>query len=568
MKISKSYLGVHMNNGVIKPELLFGKVNAVTANSVSFEYINLQHQATYFLGKRYGKGEVGEFILIESQINLILGRIVEIKKDDLSKPNFDIAGKIQLLGTIQMDSLYVTAGIESYPNINDLIYSAPHELISQLPNKMNKEKPNIELNIGFIDIEQGFDIAVIPEKLFGRHLGILGSTGGGKSYTTAKILEECRKFNSKIIILDPTGEYKDFVGLDIENVHLSEPINQATNSYAVSLPANCFQETDFIALFEPSGKVQGPKFRDAIHSLRLVNLLMLKNDQHLENIENGVFKKIGKTEESWKESIKYINGTELIEDPYTPFDPTKLCKQIKEECVWPPNDSGIWNLDQNSFSYCLALLSRINGITKSKAFEFVFKSEYLPTLVDKISNFYQSNKKILRIDLSAVGFEFKAREIVANVIGRHLLNQARSGIFSNKPIVVFLDEAHNFIGKSIGNEDTIAQLDAFELIAKEGRKFGLNICLATQRPRDITEGVLSQLGTLIVHRLTNDRDREIIERACGEIDKAASDFLPSLQPGEAVLIGNDFPIPLTINIHRPLIVPNSSGADFQNKWLK
>ena len=79
--------------------------------------------------------------------------------------------------------------------------------------------------------------------------------------------------------------------------------------------------------------------------------------------------------------------------------------------------------------------------------------------------------------------------------------------------------------------------------------------------------MLSQLGTLIVHRLTNDRDREIVERACGEIDKAASDFLPSLQPGEAVIIGNDFPIPLTINIKKPTIKPNSEGANFQKNWV-
>ena len=108
---------------------------------------------------------------------------------------------------------------------------------------------------------------------------------------------------------------------------------------------------------------------------------------------------------------------------------------------------------------------------------------------------------------------------------------------------MFLDEAHNFIGKSIGNEDTIAKLDSFELIAKEGRKFGLNICLATQRPRDITEGVLSQLGTLIVHRLTNDRDREIIERACGEIDKAASDFYLVYNQGKLYLLETIFRFP-------------------------
>lgn len=555
------------NNGVIKPELLFGKVNAVNASTVNFEYISLQHQATYFHGKRYGKGEVGEFILIESQVNLVLGRIIEIKKDDLDKSNLDIAGRIQLLGTIQMDNLRVTAGVEYYPNINDLIYSAPHELIAQLPKRMNKGEPNIELNIGFIDVDQGCDITVTPEKLFGRHLGILGSTGGGKSYTTAKILEECRKFNSKIIILDPTGEYKDFTGDDIDNVHLSDPINPAIGSYAVSLPASCFQETDFIALFEPSGKVQGPKFREAIRSLRLVEIIEQRNDEHLDKVEKGVFLKIGKYEQSWMQSIRYIGGTEQIEAPHSPFNPLKLCQQIKQECIYPANNNGVWNADQSSFSYCLSLISRINGITTSKTFKFVFKDKELPTLIDKIDNFYSSDKKILRIDLSDIGFEFRAREIVANVIGRYLLTQARTRKFSDKPIVVFLDEAHNFIGKTIGNEDTVAKLDSFELIAKEGRKFGLNICLATQRPRDITEGVLSQLGTLIVHRLTNDRDREIIERACGEIDKAASDFLPSLQPGEAVLIGNDFPIPLTVNIHKPTVIPNSESADYQNKWL-
>ena len=93
--------------------------------------------------------------------------------------------------------------------------------------------------------------------------------------------------------------------------------------------------------------------------------------------------------------------------------------------------------------------------------------------------------------------------------------------------------------------------DAFEIIAKEGRKHGLNLCLTTQRPRDITEGVLSQMGALIVHRLTNDRDREVVERACGEIDRAASSFLPNLKQGEAVILGADFPIPLTIHINKP-----------------
>jgi DNA helicase HerA-like ATPase len=113
---------------------------------------------------------------------------------------------------------------------------------------------------------------------------------------------------------------------------------------------------------------------------------------------------------------------------------------------------------------------------------------------------------------------------------------------------------------------SVPKIDAFELIAKEGRKYGLNICLATQRPRDITEGVLSQMGTLIVHRLTNDKDREVVGRACGEIDRAASAFLPNLKPGEAAIIGTDFPIPLTIQIIPPLVRPLSDGPDYQKHW--
>ena len=109
-------------------------------------------------------------------------------------------------------------------------------------------------------------------------------------------------------------------------------------------------------------------------------------------------------------------------------------------------------------------------------------------------------------------------------------------------------------------------MDAFDLIAKEGRKYDLNLCLATQRPRDIPEGVLSQMGTLVVHRLTNDRDREVVERASGSIDRSASAFLPNLEPGEAAIIGVDFPIPLTIQISLPLTPPSSKSADYQMYW--
>jgi DNA helicase HerA-like ATPase len=172
------------------------------------------------------------------------------------------------------------------------------------------------------------------------------------------------------------------------------------------------------------------------------------------------------------------------------------------------------------------------------------------------------------VSLKFLSFTHNAREIVANAIGRHLLLRARENKFKTQPLLVFLDEAHQFLDKQLGDENTRYPLDAFDLIAKEGRKYGLTICIATQRPRDIPEGVLSQMGTLVVHRLINDRDREVVERASGEIDKSAAEFLPTLAPGQAVIIGVDFPIPLTVQIACPEAKPDSKGPDYQGYWCK
>jgi hypothetical protein len=262
-----------------------------------------------------------------------------------------------------------------------------------------------------------------------------------------------------------------------------------------------------------------------------------------------------------------------LDDPRQEFDVTKLNAQIEQECVYPDafgavrgsKDTTKWGGDSGEVSYCLSLMSRISAVLISTSFECVFQSA-APALTAAIADFISNEKRLLRICLSGVAYEFKAREIVANVIGRHLLNLARSGAFHTSPVVVVVDEAHNFLGRQIGGEDAVARLDAFELIAKEGRKFGLNICLTTQRPRDITDGVLTQMGTLVVHRLTNDRDREVVERACGEIDRSASSFLQYLKPGEAAIIGADFPIPLTIQIFPPEATPRSDGPNYQERW--
>ncbi|MDP2347858.1 MAG: ATP-binding protein [Gammaproteobacteria bacterium] len=566
--------------GLLRPELFIGILSSVSAQAVRFDLDDAgSPSGSHFLGGRYGKGEVGEFVLIEGQINLLLGRVVEIHLPETERrsveraystvTDLDAVGTIQLLGSVAMDSLRVSAGVESYPRLGDRVYAAPHNFIANLPTLMEPEgspESGVLLKLGAIDVALESAVSIRPEKLFGRHCAILGSTGGGKSWTTARIIEECLQYKSKIILLDATGEYRGFSGPFVTHFHLGNPVNTSVNSQSRSLPPTCFVESDFISLFEPAGKVQGPKMRAAIRSLRLAKLVP-------GVATNGIIKKIDQSKIAIISAEQQAGVAARLDDPRQEFDVSKLIAQIEQECVYPDGfgvgrgvkDTTKWGGDSGEVSYCLSLMSRISAVLTSPSFACVFNSSD-PELTLAIDEFVGNKKRLLRICLSGVAYEFKAREIVANVIGRHLLNQARAGVFSISPIVVVVDEAHNFLGRQIGGEDAVARLDAFELIAKEGRKFGLNICLTTQRPRDITEGVLSQMGTLVVHRLTNDRDREVVERACGEIDRSASSFLPNLKPGEAAIIGADFPIPLTIQIYPPDVQPKSDGPNYQKCW--
>jgi len=243
-----------------------------------------------------------------------------------------------------------------------------------------------------------------------------------------------------------------------------------------------------------------------------------------------------------------------------------------EECVYPTGRDeraathwGATTTQDQAF--CTSLLSRIEAELSSESMACVFKPNALASLPQLISAFLKDDTKhLLRISLEDLPFEHNTRELVTNAIGRFLLRRARRGNFLSKPLVVMLDEAHQFLDKSVGDEYNKTSLDSFGLIAKEGRKYGLTCVLATQRPRDIPEDVLSQMGMFVVHRLINDRDRTVVERACGNLDQSAASFLPTLGQGEAILVGVESPMPLPVRIRPPANAPESKGPDYAKYW--
>ena len=326
--------------------------------------------------------------------------------------------------------------------------------------------------------------------------------------------------------------------------------------------------------------------REAIRSLRLAKALA--NDQQIQgqDIAQGkqyfdqsfgsiLVERTGTIRKAGQKITDFNRAAEryamAVASERCNFDIHRLSDQIANECIWPDdrNDkSKFGGANDSTLGYCNTLIVRMRGMLASAELQCLF-GDHGADICDLLDAFLQNGQqRICLVSFKNVSFNHNARELLLNTIGEYLLGLARADRFRDQPLICFLDEAHQFMGRSVGDEFNSVSLDAFGLIAKEGRKYGLTTVLATQRPRDLPQDVLSQLGTLFVHRLTNERDRETIERACGDLDKSAAAFIPSLSQGEAIVLGPDLPAPLPIRITAPekSSQPTSRGPDYQRAW--
>ena len=526
-------------------------------------------------GHRIAAGEVREFVVIECDELAIFGRVLDVRLPEKERLTVEPAlggkdgvhpvGTIQLLATIDLSRQDSLPGISRYPRIGSRIYSAHPLLVRWLitdSGKVNKNPHSVSLSIACLTDDHSVSLAISPEQLFGRHCAVLGTTGGGKSWTVARMLEEATQHNAKLILLDATGEFWRLSDESVTHVTLGSGPCLPDDAEEVSFPHSDLIESDLFALFRPSGQSQGPKLREAFRSLRLA-----QKEPTLCEPDGTLVKRTrprGPIEAALTKHAKYVESHRSY------FDAIPLSKQIREECIWPYDryDNSKYGDLSNEEGFCLPLMMRIESIIASPDYACVFDPGGNTSLSDSIDAFLEREDHcLLRVSLQNVPFGNHAREVVANAIGRILLDKAREGEFREQPLVVFLDEAHQFLNRTIGDDHLKVELDAFGLIAKEGRKYGLTICIATQRPMDIPQDVLSQMGTLVVHRLINDRDREVVERAAGEIDRSAAEFLPTLGPGEAIIVGVDIPVPMAIQVQAPRAKPDSQGPNYQVHWF-
>ncbi len=515
--------------------------------------------------------EVGGFVVIKCGEFVLFGRITSVRSSRLTEgpeterpSDAHPVGTIELLTTMAIDGQSANRGIARFPHIGSPVYSAPSQLLSWLFEcSQIHELASEPVMLNLTSLTDGTEIRLTPERVFGRHCAVLGATGAGKSWTFARLIEEAGRYSSKMVLFDVTGEFHT-LNTGVRHIHIGSEPEPLESSREVAVPYQTLTESDLFALFKPSGPTQAPKLRAAIKSLKLAKVPQLAT--------RGVVLKAGKLKAPYETA--YAARAREIEDPRANFDISNLPAQIDAECVFPAGgfssnpDPSRWGApNEIERSNCVTLITRIEDMLQAPELACIFRPGEQRGIFDEVESFIaDDSERVLHISLKHLPFAHDAREIVVNALGRHLLGLARPGRFRDRPFLLLLDEAHHFLNKTLGDENTRYPLDSFELIAKEGRKLSLNISIATQRPRDIPEGILSQMGTLIIHRLNNDKDREVVERASSEADRSAMAFVPGLGDGQAVIIGVDFPIPLAVQITPPTQVPDSRGPDYQARW--
>lgn len=540
----------------------------------------------YNNGQLYYGGAVGCFVVIEGAEYGFLGRLFELtlpqgekfeitdQKIHNDDTDFHPIARIELLALF---SVYcpktITKTISRYPAVGAKVYSCSDEQIGIYISNFGIRPTDTDVPFAPIGkITSNNAICNISlNSLFGRHCAVLGTTGGGKSWTVAKLLELLSTHtNNKSILIDATGEYNS-ISDNMKSFELG------TGEFIFDYKKLSIDELYY--LLHPSSKTQVPKLMEAIRSLKMSHLdrenklVEYYNKDNEGNVIHGNLIKAKKAKRTYEEF--YYRYITQIEDNTCNFDFNLLAKQITQECIWDAerNNPSLWgDRNETDVSNCISLISRVNNVMSTSEYNqiFGFRRSTIPDskdLAEEIINHINSGgKNILRLDFSKVSFDYQVREILVNAIGKMLLTEARDGKYKDNAVIVFIDEAHQFLNKSIADEYFSAKpLDAFEQISKEARKYGLFLCIATQMPRDIPLGTLSQMGTFIVHRLINEQDKKAVESAASAANRNSLSFLPILGEGEALLVGVDFPMPLTIKIDVPEHKPNSDTPKLKKR---
>lgn len=599
-----------------------GIVWAVKGNEVVIKMFNISSDFKYFYaGKEYEGIRIGGYLsIVRGHVDIICQIESEEIKDnfiknddtkDFQKERYERFVYAKCIGYFEKNK-FKTGSTYSpiiYNRVNILSDETIGQILSPTTIKNISLPKEIEINFKIgKDIRYGLDMKLPWDKIFNTHIGIFGNTGSGKSNTLTRLYntllnhEKLNLEKSKFIFIDFNGEYTNEKVLSEKKKVYSLNTRESKEREKFKIESKFFWDAEvFSILFHATEKTQKPFLK------KLINLRkkFSHNSNSLEKYIKKIWKIIFETSNPKNELLELIKPVlEMINSHYdikkiywhggsfkfhskeytenkgffNTGDLTEAAKsfleigELKLDDINPFQElqirarlqliEGIIS-NYNQYEHIQPLISKITAISDdlNKIIQVVEKAkiEELPNIeVISLRECNQDIKKLFPILLAKQSFEYHKNNSKNDYETFHLI----------------IDEAHNILSNQSNRESETwkdYRLELFEEIIKEGRKFGFFLTVASQRPADISETLMSQFHNFFIHRLINEKDLRLIDNVISTLDKSSKQLIPSLPQGACILTGTAFDLPKIIQvdyIKNREERPSSDDYDLKSIWLK
>lgn len=558
-----------------------GKIIRVDSATVEVEVSDdIPSAAPIINGRLYKIGQIGTFVKMLIG-NITIYGIVSSVSNTPSKANeaqerLSVGSRfltVQLVGEKVGDDEF-EKGIGTYPTINDEVHLVIEKDLFDIYGK--RDEGSIE--IGKHSSSENLSVYANIHNLVLRHCAILGSTGSGKSNTTVSILKAIINDykGSRIILVDPHGEYATaFPAAQVFK------INDTTNPLFIPYWLMTFDELAFFLVSadpKDDQRTEYRLFRELITNLKKKNYKLKSGNVNPDFITADSPIPFS-ARKLWGEMNWWLNASfnttkkdeqtettaELDEEgDYENLIGAKFKSHLSTASNVPPFKSQ----HQEYYAYEKKILSRL----KDSRFDFLFNpGDYKDAgsakdLHNLLNEWIGSKKRLTILDLSGVPFE--VLDITVGLITRFVYDSmfwGRNETYTGRkrPLLLAFEEAHAYLNK---NEKSSYSKQAVEVVFKEGRKFGLGALVISQRPSEISETILAQVGTFIALRLTNSADQSIVKSSAPDNLSNLIDLLPALRTGEAIIVGEAIKIPSRVRIKLNVPRPTSDDPKLVKAW--
>lgn len=484
-------------------------------------------------------GQVGSYLIVkQSDIQLLC--MVESMWEETQADGREVYKlKLTPLGEYNKKKEFVR-GIVHYPTTG----AALHFVSSWNLERIFSDYSDVFYKVGKLSSFESVDVYLDASAFFGRHAAILGQTGSGKSWTVTSMIQSALRYmpNAHIIIMDMHGEYGD----KKNNPLLTSPFPPAKvrclEARDLEIPYWLLNYADLSGLLisddDSNGSVQLAFLRNTLNKLKR------DANQHLDLGHITV------------DSPVYFSLDDLLQ----------AFKDANEET----SDFGRKNGPMHGkFDYFVV---RLESLMNDGRYDFMLKpklrtsTETLPDLMRDFVGLGNPKANVTILNLSAVPYD--VAPTVTALIGRLAFE---FNFWNPKclefPIWLVCEEAQDYIPRDPDSRFNEARR-TMERIAKAGRKYGVGLCIVSQRPHEVSETVLAQCGTFLCLRIANPVDQEYLRSMVPDAARGTFAALTSLSRGEVVAMGAAVPMPVRFHMNLPNPPPNSQDVDYATKWSK